>query len=176
MHRFLYCEKIKKSDFLYCQKKETGLFLKDNQCNIKMDEHNSKYPRMDWDAKDLPLAFKSFKEHCNFMFGGPLKSKSEEEKCNYVMLWSGEKGCNIYSTWTLTNEERKQLAIHYEHFENYCKPKSNKIYSRYIFMRREQGTDEPFEQFVTDLKLLYKECGYDHAMEDEMMRPYCFWN
>ena len=137
-----------------------------------MDEHNLKYPRMDWDAKDLPLAFKSFKEHFNFMFGGPLKSKSEEEKCNYVMLWAGEKGRNIYSTWTLTNEERKQLAIHYEHFENYCKPKSNKIYSRYIFMRREQGTDEPFEQFVTDLKLLYKECGYHHAMEDEMIRDH----
>ena len=26
------------------------------------------------------------------MFGGQLKSKSEEEKCNYVMLWAGEKG------------------------------------------------------------------------------------
>ena len=67
-----------------------------------------------WDAKDLPLAFKSFKEHCNFMFGGQLKSKSEEEKCNYVMMWAGEKRRNIYSTWTLTNKERKQLAIHYE--------------------------------------------------------------
>ena len=39
-------------------------------------------------------------------------------------------------------------------------------------MRREQVTDEPFEQFVTDLKLLYKECGYDHAMEDEMIRDH----
>ena len=39
-------------------------------------------------------------------------------------------------------------------------------------MRREQGTDEPFEQFVTELKLLYKECGYDHAMEDEMIRDH----
>ena len=37
-----------------------------------MDEHNSKYPSMDWDAKDFPLAFKAFKEHCNFMFRGPL--------------------------------------------------------------------------------------------------------
>ena len=63
-----------------------------------MDEHTAKFPRMDWDAKDLPLAFKSFKEHCNFMFGGPLKAKSEEEKCNYLMLWTGEKGRNIYST------------------------------------------------------------------------------
>ena len=127
---------------------------------------------MDWDAKDLPLAFKSFKEHCNLMFGGLLKSKSEEEKCNYVILWAGEKGRNIYSTWTLTNEERKQLASHYEKIENYCKPQSNKIYSRYIFMRREQGTDEPFEQFVTDLKLLYKECGYNHVVEDEMIRDH----
>ena len=32
--------------------------------------------------------------------------------------------------------------------------------------------DEPFEQFVTDLKLLYKEYGYDHTMEDEMIRDH----
>ena len=127
---------------------------------------------MDWDAKDLALAFKAFKEHCNFMFGGPLKAKSEEEKCNYLMLWTGEKGRNIYSTWVLSEEDKKKLAIHYDKFENYCKPKSNKIYSRYIFMRREQGIEEPFEQFVTDLKLLYKECGYDHTMEDEMIRDH----
>ena len=81
-----------------------------------MDEHNSKYSSMVWDAKDFPLAFKASKERCNFMFGGPLKSKSEDEKCNYAMLWAGEKGRNIYSTWTLSNEERKQLAIHYEIF------------------------------------------------------------
>ena len=32
--------------------------------------------------------------------------------------------------------------------------------------------DEPFEHFVTDLKLLYKECGYNHTMEDEMIRDH----
>ena len=26
-----------------------------------MDEHNSNYPRVDWDAEDMPLAFKAFK-------------------------------------------------------------------------------------------------------------------
>ena len=25
------------------------------------------------------------------MFGGPLKAKSEEEKCNYQMLWASAK-------------------------------------------------------------------------------------
>ena len=41
-------------------------------------------------------------------------------------------------------------------------------------MQREQGTDKPlnFEQFVTDLKLLYKECGYYHVKEDEMIRDH----
>ena len=50
-------------------------------------------------------------------------------------------------------KKENQLAIHYAKFENYSKPKSNKIYSRYIFMRREQGADEFFEQFVSDLQL-----------------------
>ena len=65
----------------------------------KMDEQNAKYPYMDWDAKDLDTdtAFKSVKEHCDFMFGGPLKDKSDEEKCNYLMLWVGVKGRNVYS-------------------------------------------------------------------------------
>jgi hypothetical protein len=37
-------------------------------------------PRMDWEARDLPTAFKKFKEHCDFMFGGPLEKKTEEAK------------------------------------------------------------------------------------------------
>ena len=42
---------------------------------------------MDWCAKDLPLAFEAFKEHCKVMSGGPLISKSEEK--NAIMLWCG---------------------------------------------------------------------------------------
>ena len=138
----------------------------------KMDEPNAKYPYMDWDAKDLDTAFKSFKEHCDFMFGGPLKAKSDEEKCNYLMLWVGVKGRNIYSTWKLTNDQKKSISEHYKKFESYCKPKSNKIYSRYIFRSRVQESKEPFEQFVTDLKLLIKECGYDESVHDDMIRDH----
>ena len=39
-------------------------------------------------------------------------------------------------------------------------------------MRREKVTDEPFKKFMTDLKLLYKECGYEHSMEYEMIRDH----
>ena len=87
-----------------------------------MDEKNARYPRMDWEAKDLDNAFKSFREHCEFMFGGPLQAKSEEEKCNYLMLWAGEKGRSIYSTWNLTADQKKVLEEHCKRFKSYCKP------------------------------------------------------
>ena len=88
-------------------------------------------PRMDWESRDLPNAFKAFKEHAEFMFGGPLKSKTEEVQCNYLMLWVGEKGRQIFSTWTLDANEKKELKNYYGGFEAYCKPRSNKIYARY---------------------------------------------
>jgi hypothetical protein len=35
-------------------------------------------PKMDWISGDLPTALKSFKQHVQFMFDGPLKGKNEE--------------------------------------------------------------------------------------------------
>ena len=67
---------------------------------------------------------------------------------------------------------RKSTSEHYKKFESYCKPKSNKIYSRYIFRSRVQESEEPFEQFVTDLKLLIKECWYDESVHDDIIRDH----
>lgn len=48
------------------------------------------------------------------------------------------------------------------------KPKSNNVFSRYKFHKKVQSGNEPFEQFLTDLKLLVKDCRY--AEPDEMVR------
>ena len=84
-------------------------------------------PKMDWTSGDLPTAWKAFKQHCEFTFGGPLKRKSEEEKCNYLMIWIGDKGRDIYNTWELTADEGKKLDTYYAKYEAYVKPKSNKV-------------------------------------------------
>ena len=72
------------------------------------------------------------------------------------MLWVGNKGRDIYSTWGLTADEKKKLDKYLTNFEAYCRPKSNNIYSRYMFKSRVQKDDEPFEHFVMDLRLLIK--------------------
>ena len=89
------------------------------------------------------------------MFGGPLEGKNEEQRCNYLMLWVGEKGINIYSTWNLQGDDRKTLPMYFDEFEQYCKSKHDVIYARYKFKCRTQSDDETFEQFYTYLKVLF---------------------
>ena len=127
---------------------------------------------MDWESKDLPNAFKSFKSHAKFMFGGPLQTKTEEVKCNYLMIWAGEKGIQIFSTWKFQDDDKKKLESYYTGFESYCKPRSNQIYARYKLKCREQEDAEKFEHVVTSLKLLLNDCGYDAAIRDEIIRAF----
>lgn len=133
-----------------------------------MDVAGVPSPRMDWDASNLPEAWRKFKLHVELMFSGPFKKKGEDEKCSYLLIWVGERGRDIYDTWTLTDDERKVLNTYYERYEAYVMPKSNIIFARYKFHEKVQGANEPFEQFLTDLRLLVKDCNY--ANNEEMVR------
>lgn len=54
-----------------------------------MEAYGVPAPRMDWDSSNLPDAWRRFKQ---LMFSGPLKDKSEEQKCSFLLLWLGDKG------------------------------------------------------------------------------------
>ena len=62
-------------------------------------------PQMNWDAPDPITAFARFKQKCQLMFSSVLKDADDEEKVSYILLWSGEKGLDIYNSWTFTKEE-----------------------------------------------------------------------
>ncbi|VDI10629.1 Hypothetical predicted protein [Mytilus galloprovincialis] len=124
-----------------------------------------------WTGKattDLVTAWKSFQQHTEFWFAGPLAKTAEAQKCNYLMIWIGNKGRDIYSTWDLSVDDKKKLDVHYQNFEKHVRPKSNKIYSRYKFLSRVQKEIDTFEEYLTDLKILVKDCGY--ATPEEMVR------
>ena len=76
------------------------------------------------------------------------------------MIWVGDKGRDKYNTWELTPEEAKTLNTYYTRYEAYVKTKSNKVFERYKFHQKVQQEGESFKQFLTDLKLLVKDCGY----------------
>ena len=131
---------------------------------------------MDWDSRDLAslpaCALERFKEHTELMLGGPLEKKLEEAKCNCFMLWIGEKGREIFSIWDVSVEDRKCVQTYYNGFEAYCKPKTNTVYNRFFFKSRTQGDSETFDQFVTEVKLLVKDCQYPLDIQDELIRDH----
>ena len=97
---------------------------------------------MDCEAHDLEFAWKTFKQHANFIFSGPLKVKSEQEKCSFLILWVVEKGRTVFSTWKLSEEERKKHKGYVEKCEGYVKPRLNVIFSCYKFHCKTQETGE----------------------------------
>ncbi|KAL6462444.1 hypothetical protein MHYP_G00288660 [Metynnis hypsauchen] len=127
-----------------------------------MDSTGIPTPRMDWDSSNLPDAWRKFCQHVELMFSGPLASKKEGERCSYL------KGRDEFNTWTLTADEQKLLTAYYDRFETYVTPKANPIFARYKFHEKIQGNSESFDQFVTELRLLVKDCGYPNG--DEMVR------
>lgn len=133
-----------------------------------MDTSGVPMPTMNWEATNLPEAWRKFQQHAELMFSGPLKKKGEDEKCSYLLLWVGEKGRDIFNTWSLSADEAKVLKSYYDRFTAYVEPKANVIFARYKFHEKIQGDREPFEHFVTDLRLLAKDCNY--ANSDEMIR------
>ena len=83
-------------------------------------------PQMDWDAPDPLTGFARFKQECQLMFSSVLKDTDDEEKVSYILLWSGEKGLDIYNSWTFTKEkDKKKPAIIFEQFENQLEPKTS---------------------------------------------------
>lgn len=82
-------------------------------------------------------------------------------------MWVGEKGRDIYNTCTLTNDDKKNLKVHFDKFLQFVQPKRNSIFAKYKFNNEVQKR-ETIEQFVTRIKPIAKDCNYKEP--DEMIR------
>lgn len=54
-------------------------------------------------------------------------------------------------------------------FDDFCKPKTNPVYERFVFSQRMQKEGETFDSFHVDIKRLVKNCEFGDRM-DEMLR------
>ena len=60
------------------------------------------------------------------MFTVVVKDTNDEAKVSSILLWSGEKGLDMYSTWTFTKEEdRKKAGVIFKKFESQLEPKTS---------------------------------------------------
>lgn len=128
-------------------------------------------PTINWNAPDVALEFKNFKELCELYFNGPLVSLKEKQHLAYLMIWVGQEGRDIHRSWGLPADSTLKVTL--DRFEQYVKPKCNHRVARYKLRFLKQENDEPIDSFVKRIKLLITECKFDDP-EDQTIDALIF--
>ena len=105
-----------------------------------------------------------------------LKELIRKKQVRHLLLWVGDEGLKIYNTTTWTeNDDKDKTEPVLNALENYTKPQSNQILSRYQLRCLKQG-DMFLEEFVIKGRLLVDDSGYPVAVKDESERHFCIWS
>ena len=66
-----------------------------------------KPPSFNWDSSNLAQTFKAFKRYCEIVLATPMYANRTNKKVvNYILLWMGPKGVEIFDNWKITEEEK----------------------------------------------------------------------
>jgi len=82
-------------------------------------------------------------------------------------LWLGDKGREVFSTWTINDDEEDKTEVYFENLKNHITPKVNAVFARYQFSQRNQNKGEKSEVFITALTLLIQHCDYDQYDDED---------
>ena len=95
---------------------------------------------MDFDASNLPDAWRKWKQTMQLYLNVVMKQKTKEEKSSVFLFITGEKRREIFNTWTWekkldqnnqpTDEDDITIKLLMEKFESYCLPKKNLVIER----------------------------------------------
>ena len=74
---------------------------------------------------------------------------------------AGEDALEIYNTFTRAEEgDDKKTDKIMDKLAAYCNPRKNINRERHVFSTRNQQSDEPIDQYVTDLRIKAKSCEF----------------
>ena len=129
-----------------------------------------KLPKIDWiPGPDLAQRLKCFTQKCELLFDGPLKSRTNEQKCKYLLLWTGDYRLDLCNTWNLSEEQKKKsLEKYWKRLEEHEKPQSNNILNCFYLHSLKQN-NRPLDEFLTEAKLLIQNSGYSTDMHNELV-------
>ena len=73
----------------------------------------------------------------------------------------GDEALDVYNAFTWDSDEDKvKMDKVLEHFEQYCEPRKNTIYERYLFFSRGQESWEPIDKYATVLRNMAGSCQF----------------
>jgi hypothetical protein len=100
-----------------------------------------------------------------FLMATSATEKSETTQIAMFLHAIGDDALKVFNTFALTADERKKLSVIKQKFKDYCTPRKNVIYERYLFGKLTQAAGESIDAFVTTLRLRAKSCAFGDQEE-----------
>ena len=82
----------------------------------------------------------------------------------------GPEARKVFKTWNLLATERKDIKGVIERFNNYCNPRKNIPFERYVYNSRQQEPGESFDRYVTALRQIADKCAVGAITPDDRLR------
>ncbi|XP_063242528.1 uncharacterized protein K02A2.6-like [Bacillus rossius redtenbacheri] len=110
--------------------------------------------------------FRQFKQSFDiFMLATGYESKPSAVKAAMWLNLIGDEAVELFNTFDLPAEDRRDFEKVLRAFEHYCNPVKNIVVERYKFNCRSQEEGEPFDSFVRDLKKLVQSCDFKNQTD-----------
>ncbi|XP_062570142.1 uncharacterized protein LOC134232211 [Saccostrea cucullata] len=134
-------------------------------------EHIRPPPELDFSTTDgnLPERWRKWEQTMKLYLNIAMHERNEKDKCSAFLYIIGQEGREIFNTMTIPDEDIDKIDTLFTKFKDYCAPRENITVWRHRFHTRVQGKIETIDQYVTDLKIISKNCKFG-ALEDEMLR------
>ncbi|XP_031327272.1 uncharacterized protein LOC116158601 isoform X1 [Photinus pyralis] len=121
-------------------------------------------------SEDVAENWKLFKQRFQiFLEATEYTKKSGSVQVAMLLNTIGDDGLQLFNTFNLSNEDRKDIGKVLQCFEDHCIPRKNHVFNRYKFFNRNQAEGESFDNFLTDLKKIAKICEFE-KQEESLVR------
>lgn len=126
-------------------------------------------PTLMLDSSNLAKTWKVWKEEFQLYLDLTLTEASESTKVKLFYYLVGETGRELCEMLVGSSTDDRTIKLLLEALDQHCNPKLNETVERYRFFMRNQGTDEGFDKYVTELKMLASTCNFGD-IKDSLIR------
>lgn len=104
-----------------------------------------------------------------FLNANEFTQKSDDVKIAMLLNAVGDEGLQLYNTFGLTEQQKKNYKNVIQAFETYCTPRKSTVLNRYKFFMRSQQVGESFDHYQIELKHLAQNCEFE-GQSDSLIR------
>ena len=107
----------------------------------------------------------------NYRLTTKLDKEEEARQEATLLAVIGKKANKVFRTFTWASPDNaKKIAAVVSKFEEYCIPRENTIYERFLFFTRDQRESETVDQYLTELRQIAADCDFESVTPDQLLR------